>query len=121
MREFGFLGFIHVRQGWRRDSTVHCNPDVAGDLRYVPRIDLNLTQCFPEKAPCLFDVVTDPCEFENLARDMPQQIDRVRQWLEKYTAEAVDPVMTFKSLEHFDPRADPRFHDGNWVPWLEEE
>lgn len=114
-------GFIHVRPGWRRDSVVHCNPDVAGDLRYIPRIDLNLTQCFPEKEACLFDVVTDPCELENLAKDLPQHIERVTKWSESHASEAVDPVMTLDSLDHFDPRADPELHGGNWAPWLSEE
>lgn len=32
---------------------------------------VNVTDCFPAKSPCLFDVTKDPCEFNNLANEKP--------------------------------------------------
>ncbi|XP_067001721.2 arylsulfatase B [Anabrus simplex] len=68
------------------------------------------TNCKPLKAPCLFNIHSDPCEQYNLADRYPGILRHMLQLLEQHNATAVAP-----SNLPWDPRADPRFWDHTWT------
>ncbi|KAL5009860.1 hypothetical protein ScPMuIL_012165 [Solemya velum] len=69
--------------------------------------------CQPSKSPCLFNVVSDPCEYNNIAGSNPQVVASLLKRLSDYAAHAVPP-----GNKPTDPRANPKYHDGAWGPWL---
>ncbi|XP_058456524.1 arylsulfatase B-like isoform X2 [Malaya genurostris] len=80
----------------RNEATVDCDD--------VMKID-----CDPLKAPCLFDVIRDPCEFENLAEKFPTILESMLKKLDAYNATAVPP-----GNMPLDSRGDPRFWSYTW-------
>ena len=48
------------------------------------------TNCQPEHSACLFDLLNDPCEFHNLASELPDVVKKLSQRVEFYR----------KSIEH---------------------
>jgi len=72
------------------------------------------TNCDPVKSPCLFNVTADPCEYTNLAHQYPEILTQLDAKLQEYNRTVV-PACN----KPFDPRSDPKYHDGAWVPWLE--
>ena len=76
------------------------------------------TNCQVDKAPCLYDVLHDPCEFHNLADQMPDAVKRLLWSLKEFNETAVPPLVS-----PVDPKGLPINNGGLWVPWvnLEEE
>ena len=72
------------------------------------------TNCNVSVAPCLFNVTADPCEYYNLAFDLPEVVEELLQRLQEYNATAV--AVRSKGT---DPESFPRNHKGFWVPWVE--
>ncbi|GFW13557.1 arylsulfatase B [Trichonephila clavipes] len=72
----------------------------------------NGTICEPLKASCLFDVENDPCEYNNLAKAMPEIAQKLEELLNQYRIEAV-PIRNLP----MDPAANPKYHGYAWVPW----
>jgi len=72
------------------------------------------TNCDRHKAPCLFNVTADPCEFNNLANRLPALVTSLLARLEEYNKTAVPK----RNLPD-DPKGLPYFHGGAWVPWIE--
>ncbi|GFY50227.1 arylsulfatase B [Trichonephila inaurata madagascariensis] len=72
----------------------------------------NGTICEPLKASCLFDVENDPCEYNNLAKSMPEIAQKLEELLNQYRIEAV-PIRNLP----MDPAANPKYHGYAWVPW----
>lgn len=64
---------------------------------------------------CLFDILQDPCEYRNVAKQNPQTLEATIHMLERFkseiTKQATDLII--------DPDADPRRFSGYWEPWLE--
>jgi len=64
---------------------------------------------------CLFDILQDPCEYRNVAKQNPQTLNATIHMLERFkkemTMQVPDPII--------DPDADPRRFAGYWEPWLE--
>jgi len=71
------------------------------------------TNCDSVHAPCLYNIATDPCEFYNIAADFPEIVAKLETRLAEYDATAVSP-----RNKPFDPNSLPVYHDGAWVPWL---
>ena len=67
-----------------------------------------------DKAPCLYDIDKDPCEFNNLADDMPDAVSHLLERLAFYNDTAVPP----RNLPP-DPKGFPIQHGGLWVPWVD--
>jgi len=70
------------------------------------------TNCKPEKAPCLYNIVTDPCEYNNTADLYPSIVQKLQQRIEDLSKTAVNPVN-----KPGDKNANPALHGGVWVPW----
>ena len=57
----------------RNDATVNCN-----------QLSDNNVQCTPLEDPCLFYIVDDPCEMNNLAKKFPEKLLEMEEHLEQY-------------------------------------
>ena len=68
--------------------------------------------CNPLVKPCLFDVVIDPCEYQNIAKQFPSIVhrimDKIRKFNETYPRTVRLPI---------DPRSVPSLHNGLVEPW----
>ena len=71
--------------------------------------------CLDRGEPCLFDLSSDPCELNNIAKERPQVVEALMKKLEAFKVISVAPANTATE----DPRASPRYHDGVWGPWLD--
>lgn len=60
--------------------------------------------------PCLFDVINDPCELNNLAEKYPNIVKTLQMRLHEFNVSAVPPG----NLE-IDPRGNPIFFDYTWT------
>ncbi|EDS35430.1 arylsulfatase b [Culex quinquefasciatus] len=80
----------------RLNATVHCSKEVRAT-------------CNPLEQPCLYDVLQDPCELDNLAERFPAILDSMLKKLDAYNATAVPPGNLA-----LDTRGDPRFWGYTW-------
>ena len=71
------------------------------------------TNCKPAVKPCLFDVIKDPCEFNNIAKQRPDIVKRLFSRIVLYKRYMVAP-----KNKKPDPRGFPYYHNGVWVPWI---
>ncbi|XP_071955613.1 arylsulfatase J-like isoform X2 [Antedon mediterranea] len=84
-------------------AVVHCPPK-------PPDVETN---CQPFKAPCLFNIRNDACEYINIAAQHPDIVSK----LQARIAELLPTVVPAANKPE-DVNADPRLHGGNWVPWI---
>lgn len=70
------------------------------------------TNCEPRKAPCLFHIPTDPCEYNNIATNNPEIVQNLIRRIDEYASGAVKPVN-----KPPDKAANPIYHGGVWTPW----
>lgn len=71
-------------------------------------------QCRPLQAPCLFDIVRDPCERDNLATVLPGMMTRLEHEAQYYESIAVQP-----RTQPNDPRSNPTNFDMVWTRWFD--
>ncbi|XP_059177495.1 arylsulfatase J-like isoform X2 [Physella acuta] len=69
--------------------------------------------CQPEKAPCLYHLRDDPCEYHNLAPTFPGIVKQLMLRLEVYRRTMIPPAN-----KPIDPNGNPQLHGGVWTPWL---
>ncbi|XP_055337737.1 arylsulfatase B-like isoform X2 [Paramacrobiotus metropolitanus] len=69
--------------------------------------------CDASVAPCLFDVVQDPCEYNNLAEQLPDVVDLLLGKIRKYNATAA-----ISQNVPLDPKAKASLNNGLMQPWL---
>lgn len=76
---------------------------------------IGINECRALEKPCLFNLLDDPCEKDNLAESYPEIVERLTEKIEfaRKTAE-------LPRNRPSDPRADPRFFNNSWSYWLEE-
>lgn len=70
----------------------------------------NIVACNPLESPCLFDVINDECEQNNLAEKYPNILKTMMIRLQDYNSSAVPPAN--KEIE---PRGNPKFFDYTWT------
>lgn len=70
--------------------------------------------CTKEAGPCLFDVENDPCEYVNQAKNNPNVLNQMLQWLEEFKQTMVHP-----RNKPMDPKANPNNFGGVWSPWMD--
>ena len=71
------------------------------------------TNCDAQHKFCMFNITADPCEYNNIADQLPDDLELLRQRLEYYRKTAVPP-----RNKPNDPAGDPIHHNGTWVPWI---
>lgn len=77
----------------RERATVHCN--------------ITANQCNPLEAPCLFNIIEDPCEMNNLAATRPDKLNFMMTRLEHHLGNVVPTRRRFT-----DDNCDPKFFNG---------
>ncbi|XP_055343843.1 arylsulfatase B-like isoform X2 [Paramacrobiotus metropolitanus] len=73
-----------------------------------------VTQCRPYLSDCLFDLINDPCETNNIASSYPNLLQTLKQKISVYN----QSVFPFQN-KPFDPASHPDLHQGLWTPWLD--
>ncbi|XP_028025989.1 arylsulfatase I [Bombyx mandarina] len=76
----------------RDEATVKCNDSIE------------VIQCKPREAPCVFNIDEDPCERRNLAQLLPEVLESLLSEMHKLNASAVTP-----NAQPIDPRGDPQY------------
>ncbi|KAL9904854.1 LOW QUALITY PROTEIN: arylsulfatase B [Glossina fuscipes fuscipes] len=90
----------------RSQATVHC-PRNSEDFNQ------SIYKCEPLRAPCLFDVVNDPCERYNLARVHSSQMEILSQEVNELRRQATRSAR----IATADTRCDPKRFNGTWQWW----
>ncbi|XP_074032233.1 arylsulfatase B isoform X2 [Leptinotarsa decemlineata] len=83
----------------RGEATIDCTPPVN-----------STGNCYPLESSCLFNILTDPCETNNLANEYPHILQSMEGVLERYNKTAVPPGNL-----PLDPRGDPKNWDYVWT------
>ena len=98
------LGDTETLIATRSKSTIEC-PNPATDA--VP--------CkMPKDSICLFNIVEDPCELNNVAPKNVEKVALLEQLLHIYQASEVPRLN-----KPADPRGDPKFFNSTWTNWLD--
>ncbi|XP_067930057.1 arylsulfatase J-like isoform X1 [Watersipora subatra] len=74
----------------------------------------SLPSCTSADKYCLFDLASDPCEYNNIASLMPELAERLYRKLMTF-ADAAQPPRNKPS----DPASHPSKHNGHWTDWLD--
>ncbi|XP_015930739.2 arylsulfatase B [Parasteatoda tepidariorum] len=82
------------------------------EVQCGPRPENSSTNCKPMEAACLFDIIADPCEYNNLAAMKPEILKDLEGELDKYRVQAA-PVRN----QPMDPMSNPKYHGYAWIPW----
>ncbi|KAF7285683.1 hypothetical protein GWI33_010178 [Rhynchophorus ferrugineus] len=62
----------------REEATVICN-------------NSRIISCNAIEKPCLFDIISDPCEYQNFAEKYPHIVEKLQTRLKEYNATAIPP------------------------------
>ncbi|XP_058803399.1 arylsulfatase B-like [Phymastichus coffea] len=89
-------------------ATVLCRPNITNML-YVNRP--TLTSC--NDSECLFDLSSDPCETNNIAKSYPKFTEDLNQYIQRYRN-----VLQRQLELPVDYNAEPRRWNYTWQPWL---
>ncbi|RWS27632.1 arylsulfatase B-like protein [Leptotrombidium deliense] len=73
------------------------------------------TNCKPHQEPCLFDIDTDPCEYNNVAHIYPDIATKLWKKILKYNETAVPP-----GNKPNDPCSSPTLHGYTWSNWQDD-
>ncbi|XP_037582073.1 arylsulfatase B-like [Dermacentor silvarum] len=71
-------------------------------------------ECKPLEKPCLFDIDQDPCEINNIAEENPHVLRSLENRLEQHRKTMVPPLNKPPTR-----RADPRYFDFTWAPYMD--
>ncbi|OQV25983.1 Arylsulfatase I [Hypsibius exemplaris] len=115
----GLFAYGHpVGNGWTRPvGTTDTIPQRHNHLTAVECVqaeNVTLPSCAPAKAPCLFDLIADPCELNNLAEAKPEILGNLLKYVR---AENVSYVPLIQVVR--DPHFDVSLNGGLWGPWLD--
>ncbi len=72
------------------------------------------TNCDPLFSYCLYDISKDPCEYNNLAKQLPDVVSALEKRLSEYKESMVVP-----RNRQPDPNGNPDRFDGVWTPWVD--
>jgi arylsulfatase B len=102
-----------------RSDKINLTPVKISNLRRQSKISCNdldnpIISCNPLEAPCLFNIIADPCERKNLADIFPSTLSRLRQRMIDLARNAAPSQRTAVT----DPRCDPSLHQGTWSWWI---
>ncbi|KAH7962653.1 hypothetical protein HPB52_017330 [Rhipicephalus sanguineus] len=94
---------------------------LPGGVHYSAPVDCGAmnaehhTRCNSVSTPCLFDIFSDPCEYNDIANGMPEVVYRLLARLQHYEETAVPP-----GNQEADELANPELQNHAWVPWHDE-
>lgn len=87
----------------RKKLTTNCN---AAKNPYI--------ECKPLEAPCLYNIVADPCELKNVADIYPQTVKNLVLRMNDIARNAVPS----RRVSVNDPQCNPDLHLGTWSWWM---
>nr|XP_037273281.1 arylsulfatase B-like [Rhipicephalus microplus] len=73
----------------------------------------NGTSCYPMWQPCLFNIDSDPCERDNIAKEHPDIVDFLQLRMKQYRKKMVPPLNQPATR-----KADPRNFNYTWAPFM---
>ncbi|XP_037501647.1 arylsulfatase I [Rhipicephalus sanguineus] len=111
-RDAGASGSSAPRENWRQELIVKC------DGSPTSRDDESVSDNFdPHDTTFVFDIISDPCELNNLASSEPELRDRLLKKLATFRAEVpIDPM-----TDEVDERSFPEYHHCTWSTWMDVE
>lgn len=71
-----------------------------------------VTNCNPKLAPCLFNIIDDPCEMNNMAEAHPEKLVELINELNRHFQ-----LMVPSLRKSSDPMSDPKYHNNTWSWW----
>jgi arylsulfatase B len=94
--------------------------DAVRILRNASRVECGTEEhhspCNPIKRPCLFNILDDPCEKNNIAKHKPEIVRLLLSQLSEHV------LLTVPSLRQpSDLRSDPKFFNNTWSSWLDDD
>ncbi|XP_049524164.1 arylsulfatase B-like [Dermacentor silvarum] len=92
---------LRFPRGWRRRATLTCGKE--------PKENFSANDTV-----FLFDIVKDPCELNNLAKEHPEIVSALMKRLDAYRSVAVPASNVL-----YDPASSPEYHNGTWAPWMD--
>jgi len=101
---FGPMSDVRELLAMRYESTVRCNPSAAGPRTQSP--------C-PAGEACLFDLVADPCETNNVAKKYVAVSGQLYEALKYYRR-----LLVPQTNRPFDPAANPARFNNTWSSWM---
>lgn len=94
-----------------RDEPVNISNDARIQCSSPPK---EHTHCGGEGyKPCLFDIIKDPCEHNDVSDENPVVYEMMLKKLNQYRNTMIPP----RENDTFDPEADPKRHNGEWISW----
>jgi hypothetical protein len=71
------------------------------------------TECDLSNNLCLYDLRSDPCEYNNLAPNEPKIVEQLWSKVLDFNKTAVEP-----KIKPIDPKANPIYHNNVWDNWI---
>lgn len=99
------------RSGWYKPEGIDVNK--VNFTVKCAKMDHSLPPCNKLTSPCLYDLDSDPCEYNNIAHKFPQIVKDLHTELLEF-AGAAQPPRNCPDYKW----ADPIYHDGNWTPYI---
>ena len=75
-----------------------------------------VTKCNPRSSPCLFNIIDDPCEMNNLAESYPEKVEYLFSGLKRFSKVMVPSIRKFS-----DPSCDPKNFNDTWNWWRKDD
>ncbi|KAL1445281.1 hypothetical protein MTO96_029265 [Rhipicephalus appendiculatus] len=108
----GASGRSVPRKNWRQELIVKCNDSPVSHQNEAIRDNFDTFD-----TTFVFDIVSDPCELNNLASSEPELRDRLLKKLATFRTQIpIDPMNT-----EVDERGFPEHHQCTWSTWLDVE
>lgn len=98
---------LDIVKALRKQATVKCTENFEG-IKSNPL-------CNPLVAPCLFNLIDDPCEMHNLAESQPIKLKYLISRLNKHVKDTVPSIR-----RPSDPKCDPKNFNNTWTFWQED-
>ncbi|XP_015114107.1 arylsulfatase B [Diachasma alloeum] len=90
------------------------DPSSILDLRAQEKIDCKPPAEFANcSGTCLFDLEIDPCETTDVSSQYPDVVEMLENFIDGYRN-----VLMNQTNTPVDPKSDPMYHGGVWMPWL---
>ncbi|XP_023720420.1 arylsulfatase B-like isoform X1 [Cryptotermes secundus] len=73
------------------------------------------SSCAGPNSVCLFNLMQDPCELDNLSNKYPLRVAALQRLLDRYNATVVPPLN-----KEADPRSNPKYWNYTWTNWMDQ-
>ena len=99
---------------WQKSNNTKYNTIKNLQKKIIIKCNSVKSNCDPLKAPCLFNIRDDPCEYNNLANEYPLVLAELQRNVNYYFQTLVPSL-----VQPSDSNANPALHDNVWTSWLD--